>query len=89
MSGSIRRSRIKLLIQILSSCRADVGGKVAKTDETSSQSQFNNVYDGTTDYSANANYPANSAYQYNTTQWSGYGTAGQQQQAVCYSMVLF
>ena len=62
----------------LSCFRPDAGGKVAKTDEMSSLNQYNNVYDQTTDYSAVGGYPTNSAYNYNTAQWPGYGTAQQQ-----------
>ena len=57
-------------------CRPDAGSKFAKTNEVSNPNQFNSGgYDGATDYSG---YSANSAYNYNTSQWPGYGTAQQQ-----------
>ena len=59
-------------------CRPDAATKVAKTDEYSNPNQYNNAYDGSTDYSSVAGYAANSAYNYNTAQWPGYGNAQQQ-----------
>ncbi|XP_028396326.1 pre-mRNA-processing factor 39-like isoform X2 [Dendronephthya gigantea] len=53
------------------------GSKMAKADGTSNPNQFNNAYDGTADYTANAGYQTNS-YNYNQAQWPGYNATQQQ-----------